>query len=224
MALKMMASISWSLEGTSFPPDFSSSLWAICNTTSICQWNWLQCYHMYRFHRFVWNFQKKNVNRIRQPYRLSSKTLYVDIFRPYRTDFWNWNVKTLLRSFIMREWKLRSVHLLWQCSHSKIQGTATCNPITHWDSISSRNRTSSHSLQVRSGVGAYAGAARRRIHLATVFLRPPFGHRPGRRQARHARILHIGLHLTQSWSLWMPLRHGPAPRIWTRKGQWAGSS
>ena len=36
---------------------------------------------------------------------------------------------------------------------------------------------------------AYAGAARRRVHLATVLLRPPSGHRPGRRQARHARIL-----------------------------------
>ena len=35
-------------------------------------------------------------------------------------------------------------------------------------------------------MGAYAGAARRRVHLATVLLRPPFGHRPGKRQARHA--------------------------------------
>ena len=45
--------------------------------------------------------------------------------------------------------------------------------------------------------GAYAGAARRRVHLATVLLRPPSGNRAGRRQARHARILQIGLHLTQ---------------------------
>ena len=67
--------------------------------------------------------------------------------------------------------------------------------------------------QVRSGVGAYAGAARRRVHLATVLLRPPSGHRPGRRQARHARILQIGLHLTQPRSVWAPPRHGPAPRI-----------
>ena len=44
-------------------------------------------------------------------------------------------------------------------------------------------------------MGAYAGAARRRVHLATVLLRPPPGHRPGRRQARHARILQIGLRL-----------------------------
>ena len=48
---------------------------------------------------------------------------------------------------------------------------------------------------VRSGIGVYAGAARRRVHLATVLPRPPSGHRPGRRQARHARILQIGLHL-----------------------------
>ena len=32
---------------------------------------------------------------------------------------------------------------------------------------------------------AYVGAARRRVHLATVLLRLPSGHRPGRRQARH---------------------------------------
>ena len=43
-------------------------------------------------------------------------------------------------------------------------------------------------------MGAYAGAARRRVHLAPVLVRPPSGHRPGRRQARHARILQIGLH------------------------------
>ena len=35
-------------------------------------------------------------------------------------------------------------------------------------------------------MGTYAGAARRRIHLATVLLRPPSGHRPGRRHASHA--------------------------------------
>ena len=51
--------------------------------------------------------------------------------------------------------------------------------------------------QIRSGMGAYAGAARRRVHLATVLLCPPSGHRPGRRQARHARIRQIGLNLTQ---------------------------
>ena len=32
---------------------------------------------------------------------------------------------------------------------------------------------------IRSGMGAYAGAARRRVHLATVLLRPPSAHRPG---------------------------------------------
>ena len=39
---------------------------------------------------------------------------------------------------------------------------------------------------VRSGVGTYSGAARRRVHLATVLPRPLSDHRPGRRQARHA--------------------------------------
>ena len=89
------------------------------------------------------------------------------------------------------------------------------------------------STQVRSGMGAYAGAARRRVHLATVLPRPPSGHRPGRRQARHARILQIGLRLaiaqaddrpvmpilqiglpwTQPRSMRTALRHGPTPRI-----------
>ena len=50
----------------------------------------------------------------------------------------------------------------------------------------------------RSGMVAYDGAARRRVHLATVLLRPPSGYCPGRRQTRHARILQIGLHLTQT--------------------------
>ena len=35
---------------------------------------------------------------------------------------------------------------------------------------------------------AYAGATGRRVHLASVLTRPPSGHRPGRRQACHARI------------------------------------
>ena len=51
--------------------------------------------------------------------------------------------------------------------------------------------------RVRSGMGAYAGAARRRFHLTTVLLRPLSGHRPDRRQARHACIFQIVLHLTQ---------------------------
>ena len=52
-------------------------------------------------------------------------------------------------------------------------------------------------LKLRSGMGAYGGTARRRVHLATVLLRPPSAHRPGKRQARHARFLQIGLDLTQ---------------------------
>ena len=63
--------------------------------------------------------------------------------------------------------------------------------------------------QVRSGMGAYAGAARRRVHLATVFLAPSSGHRQGRCQARHAHIPQIGLYLTQPWSLRTSTRLGP---------------
>ena len=44
-------------------------------------------------------------------------------------------------------------------------------------------------------MGAYVGAARRRVHLVTVLLRPPSGHRPGRRQARHVHMLQTGLRL-----------------------------
>ena len=74
----------------------------------------------------------------------------------------------------------------------------------------------------RSGMGTYAGAARRRVHLTTVQLRPPSGHRPGRRESRHARIPQIGLHLTQPKSLWTPARHGSAPRISARKNLMCG--
>ena len=49
---------------------------------------------------------------------------------------------------------------------------------------------------VRSVMGAYAGAARRRVHLVILFIRPPSGYRPGRRRARHAHIPQIGLHMT----------------------------
>ena len=56
-----------------------------------------------------------------------------------------------------------------------------CRSDRHWKSR----------VQVRSGMWAYAGAARRRIHNATVFPRRPSGHHPRRRQARHARILQI---------------------------------
>ena len=44
-----------------------------------------------------------------------------------------------------------------------------------------------YKIRSSQGMGAYAGAARRRVHLEPVLLRPPFGYRPGRRHAAHAR-------------------------------------
>ena len=73
-------------------------------------------------------------------------------------------------------------------------------------------------------MGAYAGAARRRVHLATVFLGLPSGNFLGSRRARQVHIPQIGLHLTQPLSMWMVPRHGPAAQISTRKYRWAGSS
>ena len=46
-------------------------------------------------------------------------------------------------------------------------------------------------------MGEYPGAVRRRIHLGTVLLWPPSGHRPGRRQARHAHIFQLSFHPMQ---------------------------
>ena len=54
-----------------------------------------------------------------------------------------------------------------------------------------------YALEVRSGMGAYTKAARRRVHLATVLLRSPSEHSLGRRQARHVYIPQIRLDLTQ---------------------------
>ena len=73
-------------------------------------------------------------------------------------------------------------------------------------------------------MGAYAGEARRRVQLATVLRRPPSGHRPGRRQTRHARILQIGLHLTQPEAYGRPL--GMVQPLGSREERirWAGYS
>ena len=62
--------------------------------------------------------------------------------------------------------------------------------LVHCKAIFSQKR---YQVRSGSGTGAYAGAARRRVHLATVLLWPPSGHRPGRRQFSHA--LQIGLRL-----------------------------
>ena len=50
--------------------------------------------------------------------------------------------------------------------------------------------------------------ARCHVHLATVLPRPTSGDRPGRRQARHARIIQIGLPLTHPW------KRVDAPSAW----------
>ena len=50
-------------------------------------------------------------------------------------------------------------------------------------------RAANNSDWFRSGVGANAGPARCRVQLATVFLRPPSGQRPGRRRAHPAHVL-----------------------------------
>ena len=63
-------------------------------------------------------------------------------------------------------------------------------------------------------MGAYPEAARRRVHLATVLLRPPSGHHSGRRQARHAHIIQIGLHPPDATMKPVDTpRYGPVPRI-----------
>ena len=80
------------------------------------------------------------------------------------------------------------------------------------------------SAHVRSGVGAYAGAARRCVHIATILHRPPSAQRPDRRRARYAHIPQVALHLTQPRSLCTASRDGPAPRISTRKNLMGGSS
>ena len=66
--------------------------------------------------------------------------------------------------------------------------------VPKWQRPKKWNRTVG---KVRSGMGAYAAAARRRILLATVHPRPPGRHSPNRRKARHAHTPQIGLHLSQ---------------------------
>ena len=52
-------------------------------------------------------------------------------------------------------------------------------------------------------MGAYTGAARRRVHIATVLLRSPSGHRPGRRRTLVAQIFKNGLHLRFQLESWV---------------------
>ena len=121
-------------------------------------------------------------------------------------------------SFPLRDF-LSLIHFFWQvvsCSGNKWQLTCMMlldGVVRHYDFLSDWLV----SLDVGSGIGAYARAARRRVHLATILLRPPSGDRPGRRQDRHAHIPQIGLQLTQPWSLWTSLGHVSATRIPTRK-------
>ena len=76
----------------------------------------------------------------------------------------------------------------------------------------------------RSAVSAYAGSVLRRVHLAVVLVRPPSGHSPGKRRARHSQSSQIGLQLTQPRSNPVALRLGPALRISTNQNPMAGSS
>ena len=71
--------------------------------------------------------------------------------------------------------------------------------------------------QMRSVVWTYDEATRRRVHSATVLLRPPSGHRPGRRQARYTSILQIRRHHKQSRSTWTATRHDLFSLITTRE-------
>ena len=62
--------------------------------------------------------------------------------------------------------------------------------------------------RIRSGMGAYAGAARRRVQLATVLLRPLSGHRPGRRQPveiRESGPCREGAHTRHGCVRWSPI-------------------
>ena len=72
-------------------------------------------------------------------------------------------------------------------------------------------------------MGAYAGAVRRYVHIATVLPQPPSGHRPVRRQARHARVLQIGLNLTQPRSTRATPQYGLATRIPSRQSPTGGN-
>ena len=89
-----------------------------------------------------------------------------------------------------------------------------------YHSANTQNNSSNTQTSRSSHVWRHTPTARRRVHFATVLVRPSSGHRPGWRQARHARIFYIGL--TRPWNVWTPPRHGPATRISTEKNPMGG--
>ena len=75
--------------------------------------------------------------------------------------------------------------------------------------------------EVRSGTGAYAGAARRRVHFATVLPRPPSGH-PPRPPCPYPSDRTPPDAVCGLCSMWTPRRNGPAPWITTIKNPMCG--
>ena len=76
--------------------------------------------------------------------------------------------------------------------------------------------------QVRSGMAAYAGAARHCVHLATVLLWSPSVRRPGRRGCPH--IAQLRLRLMQPRSTRTAPWKYPAPGFRQDRIRWAESS
>ena len=108
--------------------------------------------------------------------------------------------------------------------YTKISFTAFCRREAHHIQCSCPPvlRPVASSVQVRYGGIRRSSASRR--YLATVLLRPPSCHRPGRRQARHARILQIRLHLMQPRSAWSPLGMDQLLGSRQKRIRWAGFS
>ena len=74
--------------------------------------------------------------------------------------------------------------------------TRTQNAAKAWTSKGTTHTLCFHIFyesRIRSGMRVIARTARRPVLLAAVLLRPPSGHRPSRRQTRHALVLKMKL-------------------------------